>query len=198
MKYLIKLSVLAILFLGFSTTSFAQEKVKKVKKLQAEKILPFAAEKVWAIVGEDYGAIAKSHPKIIESNYINGTLKAGEGAERVCYFNENHSQFLKEKMIDYDPANFAFTNTIYQVGKFPLDYELTRGYWKIVPLTHNTSKIVFDGTLRTKPAFMGGMLKKQFTRLIEDYFIAIEHHLATGEDVTKENFKEVKRQYVSR
>ncbi len=198
MKYLIKLSVLAVLLFGFSTTTFAQETTKKVKTLSAEKILPFSAEKIWAILGEDYGAIAKSHPRIIESNYINGTLKAGEGAERVCYFNEKHTQYLKEKMIDYDPENFAFTNTIYQVGKFPLDYDNTRGYWKVVPITDNSSKIVFNGTLRTKPAFMGGMMKKQFTKLIEDYFIAIEHHLSTGEDVTKENFKSVKKQYATR
>lgn len=49
-----------------------------------------------------------------------------------------------------------------------------------------------------KPAFMGGMMKGQFKKLINDYFIAIDHHVATGEKVTKANFKEIKKQYVSR
>ena len=198
MKSIFRISMVAFLFFSFGQSNFAQNTTKKVKTISAEKTLPFAAEKVWAIVGEDYGAIANSHPKIIKSEYINGSLKAEEGAERLCYFNEDGSRFLKEKMIDYDPENFSFTNTIFQVDRFPLDHENTVGYWKIIPLSENSSKIVFNGTLRTKPAFMGGMMKRQFTTLINDYFIAIEHHLSTGDDVNKDNFKEIKKQYVSK
>ena len=51
---------------------------------------------------------------------------------------------------------------------------------------------------RTKPAFMGGMMKGSFKKLINDYFIAIEHHVKTGEKVTKDNFKEIKKAYVVR
>ena len=197
MKNVLKFAVLAILLFGFNQTTFAQEKAKKVKILKAEKVLPFSADRVWAILAEDYGAIANSHPKIISSSYINGTLKAEEGAERQCNFNEKGSRFLKEKIIDYDPENYSFTNTIFQAGKFPVDHENTIGYWKVIPLGDNSSKIQFNGTLRTKPAFMGGMMKGQFTKIIDDYFIAMEHHLTAGEDVTKENFKEIKKLYVS-
>lgn len=190
--------MLVFLFASLSQFGFTQTSTKKVKTISAEKTLPFAAEKVWAIVGEDYGAIANSHPKIIKSEYINGSLEAGEGAERLCYFNEDGSRFLKEKMINYDPENFSFTNTIFQVDKFPLDQENTVGHWKIIPLSDHESKIVFNGSLRTKPAFMGGMMKRQFTTLINDYFIAIEHHLSTGDNVNKDNFKEIKKQYASK
>ena len=61
---------------------------------------------------------------------------------------------------------------------------------KMIPVDANTTKFVFDMTYRTKPAFMGGMMKKSFKKLIQDYAIAIEHHVTTGENVNKDNFKQ--------
>ena len=198
MKTVFKLFVATAFIMGFNSLSVAQERTKKAKELHAEKILPFSADRVWSILGEDYGAVANSHPKIVSSSYINGTLKAEEGAERQCNFNDKGTRFLKEKIVDYDPLNYSFTNTIFQAGRFPVDHENTIGYWKVIPISEHTSKIVFDAKLRAKPAMMSGMMKSQFKKLIADYFIAIEHHLAKGENVTKENFKQIKKLYVSR
>ncbi|MEO0775798.1 MAG: hypothetical protein AAF146_04520 [Bacteroidota bacterium] len=104
---------------------------KKVITFRVEKVIPHPAEKVWAVVGEDYGAIANSHPKIIASDYVSGTLQAGEGAERVCYFNEKGSQFLKEKMTNYNPREMTFVNKVYQAGRFPVNPDYT--FWKDLP-----------------------------------------------------------------
>ena len=198
MQNLVKVSLLFFfLFVGLNVVS-AQKKVKKVKKFTVTKVIPHSAEKVWAIVGEDYGAIANSHPKIVYSEYINGSLKAGEGAERVCNFNAAGTQYLKEKMVNYDPANKTFINQVFQAGKFPVDPELTRAIYKVVPIDENSSRFVFDMEFRTKPAFMGSMMKGKFLSLIEDYAIAIEHHITTGEKVSKENFKDIKKQYTSK
>lgn len=177
-----------------SLLSFGQEKVK-VRSFTVSKIINVPAAQVWAIVAEDYGAIAKSHPKIVSSSYINGTLKAGEGAERVCNFNESGSKFLKEKMLNYSPSDMSFTNQISQVGKFPMDPENTKAIYKVEDLGNGTCRLSFDMSYRTQPAFMGGMVKGKFKSLIKDYFIAIEHHTKTGESVTKENFKKIKKLY---
>lgn len=117
-------TILAILMLtvGFAFAAYGQ-KSKKVRTFKVEKILDLPAEKVWHVVGEDYGAIANSHPRILKSEYINGTLKAGEGAERICYFNDKGTQYVKEYIHQYDPANMTFINKMYQAGKFPLDPE---------------------------------------------------------------------------
>ena len=131
---------------------------KKVKTFTVEHIINAPAEKVWAVVGEDYGAIANSHPAIISSDYVNGTLKAGEGAERVCNFDEKGKQFLKEKQVNYDPKNYTFKNQVYQAGKFPVSPEHTFAIYKVIPIDKNTSKFVFDMTYRTTPAFMGGFV----------------------------------------
>lgn len=190
-------ALFAFLFVSFGQSQAAGPE-KKVQSFQNAKVLPFSVEQVWQVVALDYGAIAKSHPKIIKSEYTDGALAGGEGVERICYFNESGSQFLKEKMVDFDPANFQFTNTVYQAGKFPVDPEYTRAIYKVRPIDANSCELVFDMEFRTKPAMMGGMMKSNFQKLIDDYFIAVEHHLATGESVNKDNFKQIKKQYASK
>ena len=194
MRYIIKFAIPMLFFSFFNGGAHAQ---KKVQTLTVAKDIQLPASTLWAIIGEDYGSVAYSHPKIVSSNYINGSLKAEEGAQRICLFNEKGTQFLKEKMVNYDPANMTFVNQVFQAGKFPVDPDLTRAVYKVEDLGNGSSRIVFDMQFRTKPGFMGGMMKKSFRKLIEDYFISVEHHARTGEKVTRENFKTIKKQYPS-
>ncbi len=191
-------TILRMLAVGLLISANLQLKAqKRVQTFKLSKDLPVSAEAVWKVVGEDYGKIAHSHPKIVASEYINGSLAGGEGAERVCYFNDKETRFLKEKMIDFSPETMSFTNTVFQAGKFPVDPTLTRAIYSVEDLGDGTSRITFDMQYRTKPAFMGGMMKGSFKKLIRNYFIAIEHHVKTGEIVTKENFRKIKRQYAT-
>lgn len=192
MKNAIKIIAASIAFLGMLSNASAQ---KKRQHLVLSKEFNLPASEVWKVVGEDYGAVAKSHPKIVSSNYVNGSLVAKEGAERICNFNEKGTQYLKEKMINYDPTNMSFVNTVYQAGKFPVDPELTEALYKVEDLGNGRCRLTFNMKYRTKPAFMGSLMKGKFKGLIKDYFIAIEHHVKTGEAVTKENFKSIKKMY---
>jgi len=194
---LISSFMLAMIVVSVSQTfgSIATEKEKKVHSFLVAKEFDIPAKNIWAVVGEDYGAIANSHPRIVQSEYINGSLKAEEGAERVCNFNDEGTQYLHERMLNYDPANMQFTNQVFHAGKFPVDPDYTRALYKVEDLGNGRSRLTFDMQFRTKPAMMGMMMKGRFQKLIEDYFIAIEHHAKTGEKVTQENFKEIKKQY---
>ena len=187
--------ILALAGLTLITSSVMAQKQKKVQQFKVSKVIALPADKVWEVVGEDYGKIAHSHPKIIASDYVDGTLMAGEGAQRVCYFNEKQTQFLKEKMVNYSPDRMSFTNQVYQAGKFPVDPEFTQAVYRVKDLGNGTSEFSFDMQYRTKPAFMGAMAKGKFKKLINDYFIAVEHYVRTGEEVTKENFKDIKKLY---
>ena len=129
------------------------------------------------------------------SDYIGGTLQGGEGVERVCYFNKKETRFLKEKMVNFSPDKMTFTNKVFQAGRFPVDPELTQAIYSVEDLGNGTCRFSFDMQYRTKPAFMSGMMKGSFKKLIADYFIAVEHHAKTGEKVTKDNFKRVRKQY---
>lgn len=196
MKKILKLSGVAMLALVMM--SFTPEKEKKEKKIQKFKVcrvLPFSADQVWAAVGTDYGKIADMHPRIMRSEYISGTLKAGTGAERICYFNESGSQYLKEQIVAYRPEQMELVNKVYQAGKFPIVPEVSRALYKVTPIDANSCELSFDFQYRTQPGFMGGMMKKKFMSLISDYFIAVQHHISTGEKVNKENFKEIKKEY---
>lgn len=188
---MMKWSLLISLF-GFSAAPVKAQ--KKVQTFRVSHLIEAPAEKVWAVVGEDYGAIANSHPKIVSSKYINGSLQAGEGAERVCNFNEKGTRFLKEKQVQYDPENYSFKNQVFQAGKFPVDPKYTFAIYRVEAVDESTSRFTFDMTYRTKPAWLGGMMKGAFKKLIADYALAVEHHINTGEVVNKENFKEIKRQ----
>ncbi|MFT7588632.1 MAG: hypothetical protein ACI959_000844, partial [Limisphaerales bacterium] len=170
-------------------------KDKKVQSFAVSHVIHAPADKVWAIVGEDYGAIAKSHPEIIKSEYLNGSLKGGEGAERICYFNDKGSKFVKEKQINFDPENYTFKNTIYQTGKFPLDPAYRFALYTVEVIDAETSRFTFKMQYCTKPSMMGSMAKGKFQKLISNYAIAIEHHVVTGEDVNKENFKAIKKEH---
>ena len=169
---------------------------QKTQSFTVERTINLSAEKVWAVVGEDFGGIANSHPKIVSSKFNQGTLTAGEGAERVCYYNESGSKFVKEKQVGYDAENYTFSVQIFQAGKLPLVPELTQATYKVVPIDENSCRFEFAMEYRTKPAFMGAMAKGKFKKTIADYAIAVEHYAKTGEEVNKDNFKAIKKQYI--
>ena len=170
---------------------------KKQQEVIAERVVNIPSTKVWNILAEDYGAIANSHPTIITSEYTSGTVSGGKGAERKCYFNKKGTQMFHEKITKWEPEIMSFTQIIVDYKKFPIDKENTQVVYSVEPIDANTSRIKAHLKYRTKPAFMGGMAKGKFRGMLEDYFLAIEHHIKTGENVTVENFKAIKKQYKS-
>lgn len=172
---------------------FAQ---KKVKSFVVTRVIPAPIESVWKVVGEDFGAIANSHPGIVSSAYNQGSITyGGEGAERICNLNEEGTKYVKEKQLDYDAENHRFTVQVYHSEGIPLSPEHTKAVYAVRAIDENTSEVSFEMTYRTKPAFLGWMAKGKFKRGIEDYLIAVEHHVITGENVNKDNFKQIKKNY---
>ena len=131
----------------------------------------------------------------MSSNYNQGHITGGENVTRHCNFNEKGSKYIEEKQVSFDAENHTFKVLIYQSGGIPLDTDHSYGVYTVVPIDENSSKLVMDMGLRTKPAFMGGLAKGQFTKDIEEYMIAVEHHVLTGENVNKDNFKSIKKKY---
>ena len=185
-----KTGIIAAILFTVSTTA-----QKKTKSFTVTRTIPASAEKVWKVVGEDYGAISNSHPLLASSEYIDGSLKGGEGVERVCYLNETKTKYTKEKQIQYNPKEYSFRAQIFAQDGLPLDAENSFMDYDVDKIDDNTSLLKFHMTFRTQPAFLGALAKGKFKKNIENYAIAIEHHVLTGENVTKENFKEIKKKY---
>ncbi len=194
MEYLIRT---AILLLAAILIVYPLSAQKKAQSFTLSKVLNVPADEVWKAIALDYGAVSRSHPKVIESEYINNSLKGEVGAERICYFNTKKSKYLKERITDFNDQEMVMTNAVFKAGKFPLDEENTRAVYSVEDLGNGKSRIGFDMRFRTKPAFMGFMAKGKFKKLIKDYFIAIEHHIKTGENVNANNFKSIKKNYSS-
>ena len=191
MKAMLKMAM-TLTFVSLSIFLFGQ---KKAQTFTVSRIIEAPIEKVWAVVGEDYGAIANSHPGIISSEYTNGSLKGGEGVERVCYLNDKKTKATHEKQINYDPENYSFKAKVYQADGIPMDPDYTFAAYRVEKIDANTSKLIIGMNYGTKPAFMGAMAKGRFKKTIEGYVLAVDHHVRTGEVVNKENFKEIKKLY---
>ena len=168
---------------------------KKTKKVETSREVDLPASELWKILGQDYGAIAFSHPTIVSSAYVEGSLKGGLGAERMCYFNDKETKMLREKIVRWNPEQMSFTQRIVESKKFPIDKENSLATYTVVDLGNGKSRLVAKLEYRTKPGFMSGMVKGSFKKLLDDYFIAVEHYARTNEKVTRENFKSIKKQY---
>lgn len=112
-----KLFIMMSLFFAVtaSKTMLAQ---KKVPTFTVEQVIPHSAENVWHVVGVDYGVAVNSHPKILASEYVEGLLKAEEGAERVCYFNEKQTRLLKERMVSHNPEHMTLSSRFFMLINF--------------------------------------------------------------------------------
>lgn len=190
------LVVLASSFIFLQTTEAQTE--KKLIGFTVERTIDAPATDIWQVIGNDFGAISKSHPLVVRSEYVDGALQGELGTERLCYFKENGSQMLREKIVDWRPAQMEFDAAIKETKKFPIDTGVTYFTMRVKPLSDNQSKLEMIMNYRTKPAFMGGMMKGNFTKRLEDYLLAIEHHVLTGEEVNVTNFKSIKKSYASK
>ena len=188
-------TLVLLLAMLVATPIYAQEMNKKTKKVETSREVDLPATELWKVLGQDYGAIAFSHPTIIRSEYVPGTIQGGLGAERMCYFNNNETKILREEIVKWNPEQMSFTQRIVDAKKFPIDKENTLATYSVEDLGNGKSRLVAKLEFRTKPGFMSGMVKGSFKKLLDDYFIAVEHYARTKEKVTRENFKTIKKQY---
>jgi hypothetical protein len=188
-----KVAVVFLSLLGMN--AFAQNTDKKTHSFEVKRVINAPADKVWEIVGEQYADIANSHPGVVKSEYIGESTAPGEGCERVCFFNENETKYTHEKQINFNREDMTFDVQIFQVDGLPLDPEYSFANYKVVAIDDQTSELIFTNTYRTNPAFMGGLAKSKFKKIIGDYLLSVEHHALTGETITANNIKTIKKQY---
>ena len=194
MKTILKTGWMFLLTLAFLQVN-AQKTDKKVRSFTVTRVINAPVDKVWKVVGEDFGAIANSHPKIVSSQFNQGHITGGENATRTCNFNEDGSKFLQEKQVNFDAINHTFKVQIYRTSGIPLDSDYSYGIYKVEAINNSTSKLSMTMGVRTTPPFLSAIAKGSFKSDIADYLLAVEHHVLTGENVNKDNFKEIKKKY---
>ena len=190
-----RITALSLLTTLCTTAALAQSMDKKTQDVTASRVIPHPAEAIWEVIAADYGRVAESHPKIVSSDYLHDSLEGGLDVERSCWFNDKGTQTLHEQITSWDPEHYTFTNRILEVQGFPIDIDNTEATYRVEDLGDGTSRVVMDMAFRAKPAMMTGMMKGPFKSLLNDYLIAVEHNLSTGEKVTRDNFKDIATLY---
>ncbi len=192
-NYYLSLGFFALLLL----MSTKQIKMKKVQTYETAITIDLPAEKIWNVICDNYGAAANYADQIVASEYINEHIHGGEGCERICYFNENKSTYLKEKMVHVDHLKKEYTNIISEAKGLPIDAKYSQTVFKVKALTDSTCEFSAKSQYRTKPAFLGGVFKGKFADTMKDYLISVAYYSKTGKIVTKDNFKEIKKSYLT-
>jgi hypothetical protein len=185
------IAAIVVLTVTIPQFAVAQEKLLNLK-MAVEVNVP--AKQLWQVLGENYGSIANITPHLFSSNLIDSISKPnGEGCERICTINKSGTKFIKEKMTQYDSVNMSFRNQIFQMGRVPL--KISFATYKIVAVDTSHCLLSIDMHYRTKPAWIGFLVKGQFKRMTNDVAIYAEHYIKTGEKITKTNYKQIKRKY---
>ncbi len=190
----LKISIIVFAGLFISVAALAQ---KKVQSFTVSRDIDASVEEVWRVVAEEYADIAKSHPYLSSSSYLEGSDHAGEGCERVCHLSDNGKKYTHEKQIDFDPKNHTFKVVIFHSQGLPLDSDYSTAIYRVQSLENNKSRLSFQMNYRTKPAFMGAMAKGKFKKTISDYLMGVDYHVTTGKNVEKEDLKEIKQHFKS-
>ncbi|MEL7422164.1 MAG: SRPBCC family protein [Bacteroidota bacterium] len=180
-----------------NSSVWAQSMEKKFRTIKAEIQINAPAERVWQAMVLDYGEIANFSPYIYASNYENGSLKGELGAERKCNFNEKGTRWSHERIMDIDSDNMVMRNAVIDAGKFPLDQDNSQAYYRVQDNGDGTCTASYEFQFRTKPAFMGGLAKGSFAKILAGTLVGLRHYVETGEKVNAENerYDEIKERY---
>lgn len=197
MKNILKTAILAIVLLGLSPIVKAQSMEKKFRTVKVELKINAPAERVWEAMVLDYGEISNFSPYIYTSDYINGSVKGVEGATRKCSFNERGTRWTHERIAEIDKANMTMRNTVIDAQKFPLNMDNSQAFYTVRDNGDGTSTAGYEFQYRTKPAFMGGLVKGQFKKQLSGTLVGLKHYIETGEIVRGGNGKydEIKDSY---
>ena len=187
------LILVCLLALAIPLTTFGQ----KTHTIHVKRVINAPAAVVWKAAAKDYGEVSNWHRYLYTSNYVEGSLIGVKGARRMCNFNEKGTRWLKEEIGSVDDKNMVMKNLIIGAAKFPMDTENSYAYTRVTDNGDNTATLSYELVYRTKPAFMGGLAKGKFKRMLNELQIGVEHYVTTGEilNATTGNWKDVKKKY---
>ncbi len=193
-KKLILLGLLSIYFIG---NIYGQSMSKKFRTIHVEMKINAPAERVWEAMVLDYGEISNFSPYVYTSEYTNGSLKGVLGATRKCNFNLKGTRWSHERIGDIDHENMTMRNVLFDGAKLPMNFDNSQVFYSVKDNEDGTSTAWYEFQFRTKPSFMGGIVKSSFKKQMSGTLIGLKHYIETGERVSGGNGKydEIKDNY---
>ena len=163
--------------------------MKKFRKVTVEMDINSSKEKVWDVLFNRFGEVNLFNPLIEGSHHTSG--KAGEvGCERQCDLDSKNS--IHEK-ITAARGNDSFDIEIIKGGLPMMDK--MKATIDLESLHENSTRVFFTMNYNTSPAFMGALMKGMMKKMFAKVLIGLKYYLETGNEVTKENIKNIYNEY---
>ena len=166
---------------------------KKMVSFEVVQEIDAPTENVWRVVAEDFGEVHKSHPVATYSQYLEGH-QAEIGVKRIMYMSENRKKYFVDKLARWESGKHLTIEVVEKKG-FPIRPAYTWVNMDLDPLPGNRSRLKLRFNYLTRPAFLKGMAKGSLKKNFKEYAWAIDHHVRTGEEITSDNWKNIRKHY---
>ncbi len=170
-----------------STTSISStpQKDKKVKKLELQRTgdtINVSADRLWEIVGTDFANVG------IWSTAVDHSVGKGDpefaGATcttRGCELNAKGFNNILEELTEFNDTTQQLTFIV--IDGMPGFVTSAKSHWEIIALSDSTSTMKIVSSIEMKPfmgSLMGGMLKKNITKIIPTVLDDLKVYAETG------------------
>ena len=146
-------------------------------------------EAVWDVLFNKFGEVNNFNPLIEGSHFLHGD-EGHVGCERHCQID---SKTAVLERITRAEADLNFDVEIYEGGLPMMDKMLAR--FDLIEHGSEKTEVLFTMKFTTKPAFMGALMKGKMAKFFFKMLIGLKFHLETGELVTKENIKQIEKEF---
>jgi len=167
---------------------------KKVTSFVVVQEIDASIPAVWKVIADDFGEVYKSNPLSPYSEYTDGYQEPEVGATRIMYMSENRKKYFIDKLARLD-FNKHITVEVIEKEGFPIRPAYTWVNMDLEAGTENGTRLKIRFNYLTKPAFLRGMAKGALKKNFREYAWAIDHHVRTGESITRSNWKTIRKQY---
>ena len=152
-------------------------------------------DQVWAVIGEDFGNVAKAHHGFVSSSFTDGSSRSGEGAMRICYLNEEGTRYLRERQINFDPLHYSFTAEVVEGKGLPLATGTNLATYTLTPLDDQSCTLTISVKMRSDPPVFSALFSRKYEQWMLNYAIGLHHYVLTGEMINENNFDQIQSQY---
>jgi len=164
--------------------------MKKFRNVELDIIVNASKEELWDLTFNRFGEVNVFNPVIEGSHYVSAS-KGEVGCERQCDLDSKGAHVI-ERIVDatgHDTFELEIIG-----GNMPMmEQAFARFYFdEIGP---NKTKVRMEMRFRAKPAFIGILMAPMIRNMLSDMLKGLKYHLETGELVTKQNIKAIKREF---
>ncbi len=164
--------------------------MKKLREVHIDIIVNTSKEELWDLTFNRFGEVNVFNP-VIEGSHYTSEAKGEVGCERHCAIDSKGTHVL-ERIVDatgHDSFEIEIVG-----GNMPM-MEAAFARFNFEDVAPNKTQVHLVMRFRSKPAFMAPLMAIMIKGMLSDMLKGLKYHLETGELVTKENIKAIKKAY---